>query len=49
MDIDVAMELVEVLKDIRDELKTQNDRLEKIELAIDNIYGGMPWKSKKSK
>ena len=43
MDIDVAMELVSVLIDIRDELKTQNERLEKIELAIDRIYGGMPW------
>lgn len=35
-------ELIEVLKDIREELKTQNERLEKIELAIDKSYGGMP-------
>ena len=35
-------ELIEVLKDIRDELKTQNERLEKIERAIDKSYGGMP-------
>lgn len=46
MDSNVAMELVTVLIDIRDELKTQNSRLEKIELAIDKIYEGMPWKSK---
>ena len=33
-------ELIEVLKDIRDELKTQNERLDKIEDAIDRSYGG---------
>lgn len=42
MDNNVAMELVDVLIDIRNELKTQNERLEKIEMAIDRIYGGIP-------
>ena len=36
------MELIEVLKDIRDELKTQNSRLADIEAVLDRIYGGMP-------
>ena len=34
-------ELIEVLKDIRDELKTQNSRLQDIEHTLDRIYGGM--------
>jgi len=33
-------ELINVLKDIRDELKTQNERLDKIEEAINRSYGG---------
>ena len=37
-------ELIEVLKDIRDELKTQNERLDKIEEAINRSYGGTLWK-----
>lgn len=35
-------ELVGVLKEIRDELKTQNKRLQDIEATLDLIYGGMP-------
>lgn len=35
-------ELIEVLKDIRDELKVQNSRLQDIEHTLDRIYGGMP-------
>lgn len=42
-------ELVNVLKDIRDEVKTQNERLEaledrlkKIEGSLDNIYSAFP-------
>ena len=33
-------ELINVLKDIRDELKTQNERLDKIVEAINRSYGG---------
>jgi len=33
-------ELINVLKDIRDELKTQNERLDKIKEAINRSYGG---------
>ena len=42
MNSEVAMELVTVLKDIRNELKTQNKRLQEIETTLDRIYGGMP-------
>jgi len=41
MDYDVSKELVSVLKEIRDELKTTNARLEQIEDRLDHIYGGM--------
>lgn len=42
MDYEQTDELINVLKDIREELKTQNDRLEKIEVSINQI-GGFPW------
>ena len=49
MDYDVSKEMVNVLKDIRDELKTQNRRLEELESrlarvegSLDNIYSAFP-------
>lgn len=35
-------DIVEVLSEIRDELKTQNERLERIESELNKIYGALP-------
>lgn len=35
-------ELVKVLNEIRDELRTQNEKLERIENSLDRIYGAFP-------
>ena len=34
-------ELIEVMREIRDELKTKNERLNKIEKAISRSYGAI--------
>ncbi len=38
---DTQFRLVDVLEEIRDELKNQNKELSKIEDRLDHIYGGM--------
>ena len=35
-------ELICVLKDIRDEMRTTNERLEKIEVSLNQISGAFP-------
>lgn len=49
MDYNIARDMVYVLKEIRDELETQNkrleeleDRLKRIEGSLDNIYSAFP-------
>ena len=37
MDYDASIELINVLKDIRDELKNQNERLNDIEYRLNQI------------
>ena len=37
MNYDTNMEIYKVLKEIRDELRTNNDRLEAIEIALNNL------------
>lgn len=39
MDYDVSIELINVLKDIRGELKNQNERLNDIEYRLRQIHG----------
>lgn len=38
---DTQVRLIQVLEEIRDELKTTNVRLSQIEDRLDHIYGGM--------
>ncbi len=42
MDYEKSDELISVLKDIRDEMKTTNDKLEKIEVSLNKIWGAFP-------
>ena len=39
MDYNASIELIDVLKDIRDELRTQNERLNDIEYRLRQIHG----------
>lgn len=42
VDNDLFLELIVVLQDIKEEMKTTNLRLQQIDNTLDKIYGGMP-------
>ena len=42
MDYEQSYELISVLKDIRKEMRTTNERLEKIEVSLNQIRSAFP-------
>lgn len=42
MDYEQSDKLISVLKDIREEMKTTNERLEKIEVSLNQIRSAFP-------